>query len=203
MRVFKLVEGKIPQPDEQARPIDSNEWDHDDTNALKWIRANCKKAQLTHLRNKRISKDTWEALKKVHGVYAKGRINYLLKRFYTYKAGPSYSIDDISGALETLRIQSADIKAEYKPHDTLMAVALISAVEDPAFDTAKALLEQNSELTLETTKETLKATEQKLKIEQEDFAIESAHRANGAKKSKRPPSKCDHCGKLRHIKAYC
>ena len=47
MRVLKLVEGKTPQPDTVTRPKDFDEWDHDDTNALKWIRANCEKSQLT------------------------------------------------------------------------------------------------------------------------------------------------------------
>lgn len=126
-----------------------------------------------------------------------------MRRFYTYKTGPNDSIDNISGALEILQIQIADIKAEYEPHDALMAVALISAVEDLAFDTAKTLLEQNLELTLEAAKETLKATEQKLKIEQEDAAIESAHKAKGGRKNKRPPPKCNHCGKLGHIQIYC
>lgn len=59
-----------------------------------------------------------------------------MKRFYTYKARPSDNIDDIAGALKTLRIH-IDIKAEYEPHDALMAIALISSVEDPSFDIAK------------------------------------------------------------------
>lgn len=99
------------------------------------------------------------------GFYAKGRIKYLLKRYYMYKAGPSDTIEDISGALETFRIQMADTKAEYEPHDAVMAIALISTVDDPAFDTTKQLLERDPNLTLETAKEALKATEQRLKIE--------------------------------------
>ena len=65
MRVLKLVEGKTPQPDTVARPKVFYEWDHDNTNALKWIRANCEKSQLTHLRSKTTSKAAWYALKKV------------------------------------------------------------------------------------------------------------------------------------------
>lgn len=84
----------------------------------------------------------------------------------------------------------------------MMAVALLTAVEDPAYNTTKELLEQDSELTLEVAKEALKATEQKLKIEKEDSAIEEAHKAS-TKKRKGPPPKCDHCGKLGHIQAYC
>ena len=103
-----------------------------------------------------------------------------MKRFYTYKAGSSDSIDDIAGALETLRVQIADIKSEFEPHDALMAIALMSAVEDPAFDTTKLLLEREPELTLEATKEALKATEQRLKFEKDD-SVEDAHRANAKK----------------------
>lgn len=94
MRVLKLVEGTIPQPGAATQPKD---FDHDDTNALKWIRGNCQTTHLTHLRNKKTSKDAWEALRKVHQVYAKGRINYHLKCFYTYKAGPSATIDEMAG----------------------------------------------------------------------------------------------------------
>lgn len=175
MRVLRLVKGKIPQPDERSRPKDFDEWDHNDTNALKWIQANCEKTQLTYLQNKKTLQAAGEALKKVYGVYAKRRIVYLLKQFYTYRAGPTNTIDDIAGALETLQIQIADIKPEYKPHDILIAVALISAVEDTAFDTVKALLEQDSELTLETAKKALKRTEQRIKIELKDVTIEEAH----------------------------
>ncbi|MCJ1469153.1 hypothetical protein MMC07_007786 [Pseudocyphellaria aurata] len=183
MRVLKLIEGTISQLDP--------------------IRANCEKTQITHLWNKKTSKAAWDALKKVHGVYVKGRINHLLKRFYTYKARPSDTIDDILGALKTLRIQIADIKAEYEPHDGLMAVALLTAVEDSAYDTIKELLERDSELSLEVAKEALKTTEQKLRIKKEDSAVEDAHRANASKKRKGPPPKCDHCGKLGHIQIYC
>ena len=63
-----------------------------------------------------------------------------------------------------------------------MAVALMSAVEDPAYETTKHLLEREPELTLEATKEALKATEHRLK---QDDAIGDAHRANA--KGKRPP----------------
>ena len=59
----------------------------------------------------------------------------------------------------------------------------------------------NPELTLEATKEALKATEQRLKFEKDD-SVEDAHRAD-AKKGKGPPKKCDHCGKLGHIRIYC
>lgn len=81
------------------------------------------------------SKAAQDVLNKVHGVYAKERINYLLKQFNTYRAGFGDSVDNTAAALEILQIQIADIKPEFEPYDTLMAIAVMSAAKDPAFDT--------------------------------------------------------------------
>lgn len=64
-------------------------------------------------------------------------------------------------------------------------------------------MERDSELTLETAKETQKATEQKLKIEQEDAAIEDAHRASTKGKGKGLLLKCDYCNKSGYTKIFC
>ena len=165
-----------------------------------WICLNCEKNQHSHLRNKKTSKDAWDALKKVHGVQAKGRINLLLKRFHTYKAGPDESIDDIATALENIKLEIADIKETHEPQDSLVAIALMSAIEDPAYDTAKFLLERESDLTLEVAKESLKAVQQKLKDEKEE-ATENAHCTEA--KSKGSIMKCHHCEKTSHTKTYC
>lgn len=135
-KLWRIVTGKVPMPDEDSRPVDHEEWTHDDTQARMWIRLNCEKNQHSHLRNKKTSKDAWDALKKVHGVQAKGRINLLLKRFHTYKAGPDESIDDIVTALENIKLEIADTKETHEPQDTLVAMAPMSAIEDSAYDTA-------------------------------------------------------------------
>lgn len=101
-KVLKIVDGNTPQPDIVTRPIDHNEGDHDYTNALVCIRANCEKSQITHLRHKSTSKPAQNALKKLHSVYAKGRINFLLKRCYTCQAEPNNTIHDIEGAFRNL-----------------------------------------------------------------------------------------------------
>ena len=64
-RVLKIVDGTVPQPNKQTRPIDFEEWDHDNTNALMWIRSNCEKNQIQHLRGKKTSKAAWDTLRNV------------------------------------------------------------------------------------------------------------------------------------------
>lgn len=165
---------------------------------------NCEKSQHSHIRNKRTSKEAWDALKKVHGIQAKGRINLLLKRFHTYKASPDESVDDVASALENLKIEIGDIEPDHEPPNSLVAIALMSAIEDPAYDTAKFMLERESDLTLEVAKEQLKAVQQKLKDDVEN-EVDNAHRADraGAKDKSKPKRKCSRCGKSGHSDTYC
>lgn len=80
----------------------------------------------------------------------------------------------------------------------------MSAIENPVYDTAKFLLERESDLTLEVAKESLKAVQQKLKDEKEE-ATENAHRADRAeaRKNSKSTRKCSHCGKTGHSDTYC
>lgn len=174
-RVLKIVNGTSPQPDKETRPTDYEEWDHDDTNALMWIRSNCEKNQVQHL-----------------------RINFLLKRFHNYRPGSNDTVDDIAAALESLRLGIADIKAEYAPPGPVMAITLMCTIEGPAYETTKHLLEREPELTLEAAKEALKSIKERLK---QDDAIEDAHRASAKRKG--PSRKCDSCKKTGHTTNYC
>ena len=162
------------------------------------------------LREESDSAPSWEkdfegglgCTKKVHGFHAKERIDFLLKRFYNYRPGPNDAVDNIAAALESLRLEIADIKAEYAPPGPVMAITLMSAIEDPAYETTKHLLEREPELTLEAAKEALKSMEEHLKQDDAiEDAMENAHRANF--KGKGPPRKCDFCKKTGHTKKYC
>lgn len=113
---------------------------------------NCEKSQHSHIQNKRTSKEAWGALKKVHGVQAKGRINLLLKQFLTYKACPDESIDDVASALENIKVKIGDINKDRKPPDSLIAIALMSAIKDPAYNTVNFMLEREPNLTLKSQK---------------------------------------------------
>lgn len=126
----------------------------------------------------------------IHGIHAKRRVNFLLKRFQHYRPGPNDTVESTAAALHSLRIEIADIKTEYAPPDPAMAITRMSAIEDPAYETTKNLLEREPELTLEAAKEALKSMEEPLK---QDDAIEDAHWANA--KEKGPFRKCDFCKK--------
>ncbi len=46
----------------------------------------------------------WEALQKVYGVQRQGRLNFLKKKLFSYKAGAIESIDEILSELSRLQI---------------------------------------------------------------------------------------------------
>ena len=145
---------------------------------------NCEKNQYSTLRNKDTSKAAWDALKKVDGVTQEKskarvpRINFLLKKFYNYKAGPGDSIDDVTTDLENLKLEIADIKEGHEPSEAMVAIALMCAIDDPAYDTVKFLLEREADLTVELTKESLKAVQQKLRHEKGQQRIRMGSKRN-------------------------
>ena len=161
----------------------------------------CEKGQHSHIQNKRTSKEAWDALKKVHGIQARGRINLLLKQFHTYKACPDESIDDVASALGNTKVKIGDINQDHKPSDSSLAIALMSAIKDPACNTVNLMLEREPNLTLEVAKEQFKAVQQKLKNEVEN-EVDNTLPADGKNRKESPPE-CDHCSKTGHIRVYC
>lgn len=140
-KLWGHVCGKFAQPDRASRPKDYDKWTFDGANAMMQIRANCERNQDPHIQTNKSSKEVWDALRKVHSIPAKGRINLFLKQFHTYKARPDETTDEIALAIEDIRIEIGDIKQDHEPPDSLDAIALMSEIEDPADDTAKFMLE--------------------------------------------------------------
>ncbi|MCJ1268686.1 hypothetical protein MMC22_008574 [Lobaria immixta] len=99
----------------------------------------------------------------------------------TQASGPNKSINNIVTALENIKLEIADIQKTHKLQDFLVVIALISAIEDPAYNIAKFLLEQESDLTLEVAKESLKVVQQKLKDEKKE-AIKNAYHTKAKSK---------------------
>lgn len=90
-----------------------------------------------------------------------------MKKLYNYRASPDDSIDDIAAALENLKLEIANIKKDHEPSEPLVAITLMCAIGDPAYDRVKFMLEREADLTLELTKESLKAVQRKLRHEKE------------------------------------
>ena len=67
-----------------------------------WIQLNCEKNQYSHFRNKNTVKAAGDASKKAHGITAKARINFRMKKFYNFKASPDQSMDDIATEFENI-----------------------------------------------------------------------------------------------------
>ena len=105
-------------------------------------------------------------------------------------------IDEVANELQNLAMEIADIKTSEQPSDLSVAMTLMNAIKDPAYDTAKFILEDLGDPTLEKTLESLKRVEQRLKDGQE---TETANKA--INKGKAIP-KCSHCPK-RHNSNDC
>ena len=194
--MWKIVDGTIPAPNPTTHPKDYREWLIDDTQARLWIRSNIEKSQYVTIRHKNTAKETWDALRTVHGIKAKSRICVLLRKFYTYEVTTDQSIDEAAHELQNLALEIADIEAEEQPSDLCSAITLMNAIKDPAYDTAKYILEDIGKPTLEKTLESLKRVEQRLKDGQD---TETANKA--INKGKAIP-KCSHCQK-RHNSNDC
>ena len=79
----------------------------------------------------------WETLKKVHGALGQGRLNFLKRRFFNYKTGPTESIDDVCSNLSRLQMTIKDIKEKEAPTDLDVALTLTNWVNDEASTLAK------------------------------------------------------------------
>lgn len=136
----------------------------------------------------------WEALRKVHGAQGQGRLNFLKKKFFNYKAGAEETIDEISSELSQLQIIIQDITELEAPTDLDVALTLINYVESKAYTMAKYHLKDMRELILTHTKERLKLVEQKIKDNQvNDIANKSFLKGKGGRL-------CFHCDKPGRIK---
>ena len=203
-KLWRLVKGTEKKPDPITRPNDHEAWVTDDDQAKAWIYVNLEDAQHNHIRGQATSHDMWEALRKVHGALGQGRLNFLKRKFFNYKAGPSESIDDVSSELSRLQLIIRDIKDTEAPTDLDVALTLINSVDDEAYTLAKYHLEEMENLTLAHTKERLKSVEQRLKDDQ--ASDEKANRSGpsvpgqGPRKEER---ECHHCKKKGHLKRQC
>lgn len=141
----------------------------------------------------------WETLRKIHGALGQGRLNFLKRQFFNYRAGATESIGDISSELSRLQLIIRDIKESEAPTDLDVALTLINSVDNEAYTMAKYHLEEMRELTLAHTKERLKLVEQKLR----DKTNQETETANKASSKSNSGGLCFHCEKPGHIKVRC
>ena len=198
--LWPIVDGSIKAPDPITRPVDYRNWTFDDKQAKAWIYVNIEDSQHNHVKGLKTSNSVWEALRKVHGAQGRGRLNYLLKKFYNYKAGATETIDDVASELTNLQMMIRDIRSTEAPTDLNVALTLIDAVDNESYTMAKYYLEGQDDLSLADTKERLKLVEQKLR----DETSKDGEKANIAGKGPRGTKrKCYHCDQPGHIKIKC
>lgn len=159
-RMWPLVVGTARMP-EPSRPIDRIEWLADDAQAQIWIYANLENGQHNHIEGLATSHAMWEALRKVH--VNQGKLNSLKRKFFSYKAGATESIDDVCSNLSWLRTTIKAIKATEAPTDLDIALVLMNSVDDEAYTLAKYRLEDMENLTLAHARTRLKLVEQRIK----------------------------------------
>ena len=199
-KVWPIVSGSIFSPDPETRPVDFENWVNDYNQAQAWINSNGELAQRSHLEDVGSSYEMWERLKKVHETQSQGRINHLMRRFWTYKAGASEIIDEVASELTKLRMLIRNIDAGDAPSDRGIALTLINAIDNEAYNIVKYHLEAQPKFSLEDAKEQLKSVEQKLIDETSKNGKNANKTGKGPRNTKR---KCHHCNSPGHIKFKC
>ena len=197
--MWSLIDGTASMP-EALRPRDHVKWLTDNAQAKAWIYMNLENNQHNHIKGLLTAKSMWDALKKVHGALGQGRLNFLKRRFFNYKAGPTESIDEVASNLARLQMTIRDIKATESPINLDVALTVINSVEGNAYNMVKFHLEDMEDLTLNHIKERFKLVEQKIK--DEFISQEIANRAESPSKGKKT-RECFHCKRKGHLKTRC
>ena len=124
-------------PDRVSRPTDYKDWKFDDAQAKAWIYMNLENQQHNHLKKCDTFHAMWETLRKMHDALKQSRLNFLKRKVFNYKAGPSESIDDVSSNLVRLQMTIRNIKSSEAPTDLDVAFTLINSVDDEAYTLAR------------------------------------------------------------------
>lgn len=198
-RLWRLVSGLIKMPDPKTRPVDHEAWNLDDDQAKAWIYVNLEDSQHNHIRGSQTSHEMWEALRKVHGALGQGRLNFLKRKFFNLKAGPTDSIDDVASELSRLQLKIRGIKATEAPTDLDVALTLINSVDDEAYALMKFHLDDMENLTLAHTKERLKSVEQRIR---DDSTNDEKANKSGTTPRKED-RECFFCKRKGHLKRKC
>ncbi|MCJ1462699.1 hypothetical protein MMC07_001302 [Pseudocyphellaria aurata] len=96
------------------------------------------------------SQAMWDVLRRVHGAQGQGRLDFLMRKFFNYKAGASESIDEILSGLSRLQLIIRAIEETEAPTDLDVAFIPISFMGNDAYIVAKYHLEDMHEITLFT-----------------------------------------------------
>ena len=196
--MWSLINGISKQPG-SLRPIDRMKWLADDVQTKAWIYTNLKDSQHNHIKKMTIANAMWKALKKVHGALDQGRLNFLKKKFFNYKAGTE-SIDEIASNLTRLQMIIRNIRETKASTDLNVALILINAVDDEAYALTKFHLKNMKNLTLIHIKKRLKIVEQRIKNDQGTDEVANKTKTKGKDKNNRD---CYYCKRKGHIKFKC
>ena len=126
--LWRIVNGV---PDPETRPTDSS-WTFDNAQAKTWIYVNIEDAEHNHIKGQTASRAMCDTLRKVHGALGQGRLNFLKRQFFNYRAGATESIDEISSKLSRLQLIIRDIKESEAPTDLDVALTLVNSVDNEA-----------------------------------------------------------------------
>ena len=136
----------------------------------------------------------------MHDALGQGRLNFLKRRFFNYKAGPTESIDEVASNLARLQMTIKNIKATESPTNLNVALTLINSMKKDAYNMVKFHLKDMKDLTLNHIKKRLKLVKQKIK--DESISQKIANRARSPPKGKKT-KKCFHCKRKGHLKTRC
>ena len=142
-------------------------------------------------------------MKKVHETFDQGRLNFLKRRFFNYKAGANEIINEMASNLSRLQMTIRDIKGTETSTDLDVALTLINSVKGEAYIMVKYHLEEMENLILTHTKERLKLVKQRIKDDL--ISDELVNRAKDTSKGKnfKETRECYYCKKKGHLKTKC
>ena len=184
--------------------FDRMKWLIDNVQTKTWIYVNLKNSQHNHIKKLIIAHAMWEALKKMHDAFDQGRLNFLKKKFFNYKAEATESIDDVCSNLSRLQMTIRDIRSTKASTDLNIALTLINSIDNEAYIMTKYHLKDMKNLTLTHTQKRLKLMKQKIKNDSTTDDVANKGTSNEERPKKQDNKReCYFCNKRGHYKLKC
>ena len=155
--IWGIVSGTLPRPTTSIK--EARNWVILDRWIAVLLAGHVEDCQQCYISDLKRSKDIWDALRRVHDMSGRRRLESLTERFYYYRKSKDESIDQMVSNLKQLSDEICDLDPEQKPIDIHQALVIMSACEGKHYDMAKEYLCEEDELTTALAVEHLRSVE--------------------------------------------
>lgn len=145
--LWRLVDGTKLKPDVATRPQDSKAWSFDDKQARMWLDSNCEDQQHAHVNCRETYKEAWNTLRQVRDIQS-GMAVLLNDKVLPYRAGATDTDEDAKSELCKIREMIRNVRATELPTEFDIALVLMNAIDNEAYDLVKYHQEEMKELAL-------------------------------------------------------